>query len=139
MSALPNHRPKQLSLGPLETEILHIIWDIGVATAKEVHDLILSDPDRELTYSSVITVLTRLVKKGWLASDKRGKILFWEPLVSRSEAQSLDAFNQLNRFLEVGNADIVAAFADELDRASVDQIDAIAQRLKAIRKEREEG
>jgi predicted transcriptional regulator len=139
MAALPNHRPKQLSLGPLETEILHIVWDIGVATAKEVHDRILSNPDRELTYSSVITVLTRLVKKGWLTSDKRGKILFWEPLVSRSEAQSLEAFNQLNRFLEVGSADIVAAFADELDRASVDQIEAIAQRLKAIREKREQA
>jgi predicted transcriptional regulator len=139
MAALPNHRPKQLSLGPLESEILHIIWDIGIATAKEIHDRILADPDRELTYSSVMTVLARLVKKGWLTSDKRGKIHFWETLISRSEAQSLQAFNQLNRFLEVGSADIVAAFADELDCASVDQIEAIAQRLKAIRKQREEG
>ncbi|NJM27473.1 MAG: CopY family transcriptional regulator [Pseudanabaena sp. RU_4_16] len=138
MSSLPNHRPNQLSLGPLETEILHIIWDIGVATAKQVHDRILSNPDRELTYSSVMTVLSRLVKKGWLTSYKRGKIILWEALVSRAEAQSLQAFNQLNRFLEVGNADIVAAFADDLDHASVEQIEAIAQRLKAIRKEREE-
>ena len=138
MSSLPNHRPNQLSLGPLETEILHIIWDIGVATAKQVHDRILSNPDRELTYSSVMTVLSRLMKKGWLTSHKRGKIILWEALVSRAEAQSLQAFNQLNRFLEVGNADIVAAFADDLDHASVDQIEAIAQRLKAIRKEREE-
>jgi hypothetical protein len=39
----------------------------------------------------------------------------------------------------VGSADIVAAFADELDRASVDQIEAIAQRLKAIREKREQA
>jgi predicted transcriptional regulator len=138
MASLPNHRPKQLSLGPLESEILHIIWDIGVATAKEVHDRILSNPDRELTYSSVMTVLSRLVKKGWLSSQKRGKILFWETLVSRDEARSLQAYNQLHRFLEVGNADIVAAFADDLDVASCDRFEAIAQRLKAIRQEREE-
>jgi predicted transcriptional regulator len=139
MVPLPDHRPKQLSLGPLETEILHLIWDIGTTTAKEIHDRILSDPDRELTYSSVITVLSRLVKKGWLTSHKRGKILFWQPAISRDEAQALEAYNQLNRFLEVGNADIVAAFADELDRTSVDRLEAIAQRLKAMRQEREES
>ncbi|WP_019498863.1 BlaI/MecI/CopY family transcriptional regulator [Pseudanabaena sp. PCC 6802] len=138
MVPLPNYRPKQLSLGPLETEILHLIWELGTTTAREIHDRILSDPDRELTYSSVITVLSRLVKKGWLTSHKRGKILFWQAAISRPEAQALEAHERLNRFLEVGNADIVAAFADELDLASVDRLEAIAQRLKAIRQEREE-
>jgi predicted transcriptional regulator len=137
MVLLPDRRPKQLSLGPLETEILHIVWDIGTTTAKEIHDRILSDPDRELTYSSVITVLSRLVKKGWLTSHKRGKILFWQAIISQAEARALEAHDRLNRFLEVGNADIVATFADELDLASVKRLEAIAQRLKAIRQERE--
>jgi predicted transcriptional regulator len=47
------------------------------------------------------------------------------------------AYHQLNRFLEVGTADIVAAFADELDRTSQAKIEAIAARLKAIRQARE--
>ena len=47
MVPLPNYRPKQLSLGPLEAEILHIIWDLGGATVKDIHDRILADPDRE--------------------------------------------------------------------------------------------
>ncbi|OZH54270.1 CopY family transcriptional regulator, partial [Hydrocoleum sp. CS-953] len=50
MSPLPNYRPQQMSLGPLETEILNIVWDLGCATVKQVHELILADPDRELAY-----------------------------------------------------------------------------------------
>lgn len=135
---LPNPRPKQLSLGPLETEILEIVWQLGSATVKEVHDRILADPDRELAYTSVTTILRRLAQKGWLACDKAERAFIWRPLISQEQAQVLKAQEQLNQFLAVGNPDIVAAFADSLDAASVEQLDAIAQRLKAIRQARQE-
>ncbi len=137
MVPLPNYRPKQLSLGPLEAEILHIIWDLGGATVKDIHDRILADPDRELAYTSVTTVLNRLTKKGWLVCDKQERSFSWKPLLSKAEASALQAYEQLNQFLAVGNPDIVAAFADSLDQASVEQLEAIAQRLQAIRKARE--
>ncbi|MBD2312447.1 BlaI/MecI/CopY family transcriptional regulator [Desertifilum sp. FACHB-1129] len=135
---LPNHRPKQLSLGPLETEILEIVWQLGCATVKDVHDRILADPDRELAYTSVTTVLRRLTQKGWLACDKTERAFTWRPLISQEQAQILKAQEQLNQFLAVGNPDVVAAFADSLDAASVEQLDAIAQRLKAMRQARQE-
>jgi len=39
MTPLPNYRPKQLSLGPLEAEILNLIWELGSATV-DVHERI---------------------------------------------------------------------------------------------------
>jgi predicted transcriptional regulator len=138
MAPLPNHRPKQLSLGPLETEILKIIWELGCATVKDVHERILADPDRELAYTSVTTVLRRLTQKGWLTCEKQGRAFSWRPLLSREEAQVIKAHDQLNQFLAVGNPDVVAAFADSLDAASLEKIEAIALRLQAARKAREE-
>ncbi|NEQ36145.1 MAG: CopY family transcriptional regulator [Okeania sp. SIO3I5] len=138
MSSLPNYRPQQMSLGPLEAEILNILWDLGCATVKQVHELILADPDRELAYTSVTTVLRRLTQKGWLGCDESSRAFVWRPLISRREAQILRAHQQLNQFLEVGNPDVVAAFADSLDSASIEQIEAIAQKLKALRKARED-
>ena len=137
MAALPNHRPKQLSLGPLEAEILSIIWDLETATVKEVHDRILTDPNRELAYTSVTTVLNRLVKKGWLACDKQERSFTWRALVSRQQAKALQSYEQLNQFLAVSNPDVVAAFADSLDQTSVEQLEAIAEKLRAVRKARE--
>jgi predicted transcriptional regulator len=133
MVPLPNYRPKNLSLGPLETEILKIVWELDSATVKDIHDQILSDPDRELAYASVTTVLTRLTQKGWLRCDKQERSFVWYPLISATETQAIQAYEQLQQFLAVGNPDVVAAFADSLDRASIDQIESIAQRLKAIR------
>lgn len=138
MSPLPNHRPKQLSLGPLEKEILHIVWQLETATVKEIHDRILADPDRELAYTSVTTVLNRLTQKGWLTCNKQGRSFTWQALISQAQARALFAYEQLNQFLAVGNPDVVAAFADSLDQASMEQIEAIAEKLRAIRQAREE-
>lgn len=137
MVPLSNHRPRQLSLGPLETEILEIVWQLGAVTVKDVHEQILADPDRELAYASVTTVLKRLTQKGWLACDKQGRSFIWKPLISQPQAQALWAYEQLNQFLAVGNPDIVAAFADRLDQASLEQLEAIAERLIHLRQQRE--
>ncbi len=138
MTPLPNYRPKQLSLGPLEAEILNIIWELGNVTVKDVHERILADPDRELAYTSVTTVLRRLTEKGWLLCDRRERTFTWQPRVTRSEAQAIKAYEQLHQFLAVGNPDVVAAFADSLDQASIEQLEAIAQRIQAAREAREE-
>lgn len=127
------HRPHTLSLGPLETEILEIIWQHQGATAKQILDLILADPDRELTYASVSTVLKRLVAKGWLMRVKCDRVFVWQPRLSQREAQILQAHHRVKQLLAVGNPDIVAAFADELDNASVEQFQAMADRLRAAR------
>jgi predicted transcriptional regulator len=123
MEHLPNYRPKQLSLGPLETEILNIIWELGSVTVKDVHDRILSDPDRELAYASVTTILNRLKQKGWLECDRQERTYIWHPLITKDRARSLQAYEQLQQFLAIGNPDVVAAFADDLDRASIDRLE----------------
>ncbi|WP_036478182.1 BlaI/MecI/CopY family transcriptional regulator [Myxosarcina sp. GI1] len=139
MSPLPNRRPKKLSLGPLETEILEIVWQLKIVTVKEVHERILADPDRELAYTSVTTVLRRLTAKGWLKCCKKGRAFSWQPVISREQAQAIKSYEQLHGFLAVSNPDLVASFADSLDTASLEQIENIASRLKAIRRQREEN
>jgi predicted transcriptional regulator len=139
MNRLPQYRPKQMSLGPLESELLQIIWEQGLISASDIHDRILSDPDRELAYGSVMTVLRRLEQKGWVRCEKQGRTLLWQARITSQEAQSLQAYDRLNRFLAVGDADIVAAFANDLDHDSLDKLEAISQRLQSLRQSREQS
>ncbi len=138
MAPLPNYRPKQLSLGPLETEILNIVWELGSVTVKDVHDRILADPDRELAYTSVTTVLKRLTNKGWLACNRKGRAYRWEPLISAQQARAIKAYDRLHHFLAISNPDVVASFADSLDTASLEKIEEIASRIEAVRRQRQE-
>ncbi len=137
MSFLPKYQPEKLSLGFLEKEILNIIWDFDGATAKNIHEQILNDSQRELAYASVMTVLQRLMKKGWLTYEKRGRAFYWQPLVSRQQAQAIKSYEQLNNFLAISNPEVVASFAGDLDSHSIEQIEAIANRLSEIRQQRE--
>jgi predicted transcriptional regulator len=137
MAQLPHHRPKQLSLGPLEREILNLVWDLGEVTVRDIHQQILADPDRDLAYTSVTTVLKRLTNKGWLVCNNQDKSFIWRALVSRAEANALFAYEQLNQFLAVGSPDIVAAFADQLDQTSIDKLNAIAQKLHQAKQAQE--
>ena len=142
MSPLPNYRPEKMSLGTLEREILEIIWQLGKVTVKDVHDRILADPNRELAYTSVTTVLRRLTDKGWLSCQKqhkKGRAFQWEAKITRQQAQAIQAYEHLQDFLAIGNLDVVASFADSLDTASVQQIEQIAAKLKTVRQQREES
>jgi predicted transcriptional regulator len=147
MAPLPAKRPNQLSLGPLETEILAILWSQGAATVRAIHNHILADPNRDLAQASVTTVLQRLAKKGWVtrqatrqsASGKPRRVYLWQPTISQQEAEMVMAHQQLQDFLAIGTPDLVAAFADSLDKADVDKLDAIAHRLRLLRQAREEG
>lgn len=133
MCALPVRRPNTLSLGPLESEILDILWVKTQATVRDIHEQILLDPDRELAYASVTTVLNRLAKKGWVQCDRKDQAFVWTPSLTQLEAQALIAHHQLQDFLEVGKPDVIAAFADSLDEASLEQLEAIAQQIKEAR------
>ncbi|MEO0537321.1 MAG: BlaI/MecI/CopY family transcriptional regulator [Cyanobacteria bacterium P01_A01_bin.123] len=137
MAPLPEHTPSRLSLGSLEAEVLELLWNLGTTTAKAIHTQILANPDRELAYASVTTVLKRLAKKGWVKSYKQGRTFYWEPLVSQTNARILNAHDRLQQFLAVGNPDIVAAFADSLDASSLAQIEAIADRIRTLRQQQE--
>ena len=137
MTVFSSYRPQTLSLGPLETEIVEILWLLGPTSATAVHQHILQDIDRELTYSSVSTVLKRLIKKGWVECDRTQKIQIWQTRFSQQQAEILTAQEQLHRFLAVGSPDIVAAFADTLDDDSLAQMDAIAQKIQAARDARD--
>jgi predicted transcriptional regulator len=138
MSFLPDYRPQQLSLGPLESEILQHVWELGTASVKDIHQRILADPERELAYTSVTTVLRRLTKKGWLKCLQEGRIFYWQALVSPEQARAIKSYEQLHRFLSVSSPDVVASFADSLDSTSVEQLQAIAIRLENLRRQREE-
>jgi predicted transcriptional regulator len=138
MAPLPDYRPKQLSLGPLESEILDLVWELGLTSARDVHERILADLDRELSYSSVTTVLQRLTQKGWLLFCKKGKVIYWQARLTKAEAQAIRSYDQLHLFLQMSNPDLVASFADSLDTASCEQLESIASRLQALKKEKKQ-
>jgi predicted transcriptional regulator len=79
------NRPVNLSarLGPLEVQMLHWLWQRGSGTVREV----LEAGDVEGAYTTLMTTLDRLHKKGLLNREAEGRAFRYYP------AQTEDQFN----------------------------------------------
>jgi BlaI family transcriptional regulator, penicillinase repressor len=69
-------------LGDAELEVLKALWDGGPGPVRQVlaH---LHDRKRRVAYTTVLTVLSRLEQKGYVASDKSGLAYVYRAKVSR--------------------------------------------------------
>jgi predicted transcriptional regulator len=70
-------RPSLTPLGETEMEVLHHVWDLDEATVADVHERILED--REVAYTTVMTVMKKLADKGYLAYRKEGRSYVYRP------------------------------------------------------------
>ncbi|HRK72670.1 MAG TPA: BlaI/MecI/CopY family transcriptional regulator [Rhodothermales bacterium] len=59
------------SLGEAEWEILQAIWQLGEATVSQVHEHIRSQ--RDVAYTTIMTLMKRLSEKGYLSYTVRGQ------------------------------------------------------------------
>jgi BlaI family transcriptional regulator, penicillinase repressor len=57
-------------LSEAQMEIMNVVWDCGEATVAEVRAKLPSR--RELARNTVLTVMDRLVERGWLLRDATG-------------------------------------------------------------------
>jgi predicted transcriptional regulator len=75
---------KSTSLTPGEFELMEILWPLGEASVRAVWSRVR--PERGLAYTTVMTVLEKMHRKGILAQNKKGKAYFYSPLLSREQA-----------------------------------------------------
>ena len=93
-----------MRFGPLERRVLEALW--GRSSEAKVRDLKPSFPD--IAYTTLMTTLDRLHRKGVLARVMDGRAFAYQPRVTRAEA----ALSFLVE--EVGDLDVQAL--DELER-----------------------
>lgn len=87
-------------LGPLEQRLLEALWTRGNATVRELIDNGYND----LAYTTVMTTLDRLFKKGLLAREAEGKAFRYVPRFTREELQREAAGRALRQWLDEGEA-----------------------------------
>lgn len=71
-------RKRSLSpLGETEMEVLHHVWEMKRATVADVRTRILQD--RNVAYTTVMTVMKNLADKGYLDFEKEGNTYVYTP------------------------------------------------------------
>ncbi|MDZ4265894.1 MAG: BlaI/MecI/CopY family transcriptional regulator [Mycobacterium sp.] len=80
-------------LGRLETQVMDVVWRTGYpVSVRDVLDNLQTD--REPAYTTVMTVMDNLNRKGWLTREREGRAYIYEATRSRLEAAA-DAMREL--------------------------------------------
>lgn len=83
---------------PGELEILRVLWKQGTCTIRQVVDELSCS--RDVAYTTVQTLLTIMVKKGFVQSEKSGKAHDFSTILTRGQAQSSALKNIVNAFFD---------------------------------------
>jgi predicted transcriptional regulator len=100
---------------PLELLCLNAVWNLGEGNVREVQEIVVRK--RPLAYTTVMTVLDRLVRKGKLSRHKSGRAFIYRPEISR-EAMRRAAVRELVESLFDGSEPSLVEFLAPPERAN---------------------
>ncbi len=123
-------------LGPLEELVMEFLWKSGPSTVAEVHAGLKGR--RDLAYTTVLTILGRLAKKGLLVRSLVGNSHVYAPALSREEFAGSIVEGVVDGLLEAFSQPALAYFARRLKQQDETFLKEL-EKLLAERAQEEEG
>jgi predicted transcriptional regulator len=132
---------RQITLGSLEIQVMAILWTQGESN---VHDVV-EKLDRKLAYTTVMTTLDRLFKKGLLERHKQERAFAYSPCLSRAEWEKKRAEHLVAGFLagpQQSRELLISCLLDAVSEHDKVLLDELEEKVRMKRKElfgREQG
>ncbi len=123
-------QPLEKFLGELELSVMEIVWERAPVSVRDVLAT-LNETDRDLAYTTVMTVMGRLTEKGWLAAHKQGRAYIYHPTRTRQEAEAEAVGSVMRSLLHDFGEVAVVQFMKELDEIDPSQLQRLAQLAQA--------
>ena len=121
-----------LSLGKLEREVMNIAWPRDTVSVREVFQIFAG----RIAYTTLMTTLHRLYKKGVLSRRKSGRAFLYSPRVSPQEFEQGIAKDLIAGLMDQaanGVEPLLACIVDavgEHDRLFLDALDRLIRQKK---------
>ncbi|HLJ13876.1 MAG TPA: BlaI/MecI/CopY family transcriptional regulator [Bryobacteraceae bacterium] len=81
---------------PLELDCLRVLWRLGEARVRDVQTALFEN--RELKYTTVMTVLGRLTRRGAVSRRKDGRSFVYAPELSEDALRKLAVQEVVDRY-----------------------------------------
>lgn len=115
-----NNAPQPRSLGPLEINVMEILWEHGEGSVRDV----IQHMEKRLAYTTVMTTLDRLFKKGLLQRRKLDRAFLYSPRFSRKSWEQRMAGDLV--------ADLLAGSEDSSELLLSCLVDAVGQHDESL-------
>jgi predicted transcriptional regulator len=122
------------ALGPLEIAVMEILWERGESSVHDVAEKLR----RPLAYTTVMTTLDRLYKKGLLARRKLDRAFVYTPRQTRSEWERKRTGEFVAGFLDGPPSSgklLISCLVEAVGQKDEALLDELERRIRQKRKE----
>jgi len=119
-------------LGDLEAEVMKIVWKTGRATVRDVHEQLRLE--KNLAYTTVMTIMSRLAEKGLLDKEPQGNAFVYIPTITEKEFAERVAIEVLDGLLDEFAEPAISHIVDKLgadDAAKLEKLEQIIKERRA--------
>lgn len=101
---------------PLELKCLKALWRLGEASVKDVREDLAAS--RNLAYTTVMTLLDRLVKKGGASRRKTGRMFVYAPVLPKDLLRRLAVKELVDSFFDGSEEQLLEFLRQPSERAA---------------------
>ncbi|QRK09433.1 BlaI/MecI/CopY family transcriptional regulator [Archangium violaceum] len=121
-------------LGRLESAVMEVVWTHAPVTAREVCDRMTGAEER--AYTTIMTTMDRLHRKGLLVREKDGPAWRYAPALGKSEFEKALADGLAAEILQAHGEVALSAFVDAAAQVDEGLLDRLAQLITQRRRRR---
>lgn len=118
----------QKSLSPLDQEVMNIVWSCNTCTVRVVLEQIRKE--KNLAYTTVATILTRLHEKGLLKRVEKNSVVYYSPKISRENFSKKVAGSFFTHFFQSFGDTAIASFAESIEELPKEKKDYFLKLLE---------
>jgi predicted transcriptional regulator len=107
-------QPTSVSLGPLEAEVMGLMWKGGLRTVAEVTQRVNEGRPQPLDYRTILTIMSRLTKKKLLRHRRRGNTYLFSVTCTEGEFAARQAAAAVVELVERYGEPALAGILDQL-------------------------
>ena len=130
MGPPPDNKPRDR--GDLQAEVMASVWRLGEATVEEVRDQ--QQPRRRSAYTTVQTVMNRLVERGLLVRERAGSAYVYRPRYEEAEYLTQTIGERLAEASPDARQAALVNLVGGLEPGELDEIARYANRIRRARK-----
>jgi predicted transcriptional regulator len=132
--ALDTTQQAATRLGEREREVLEVLWAAGSATVQQVTDSLKT----ALAYTTVMTTLDRLYKKGLLQRIKHDRAFVYRPTLSKNDLERGRASEMVHRLLSGSamNQDaLLSCLVDAVQSYDIGLLERLEDKVRAAKQQ----
>lgn len=127
------------SLGPLEAEVMAVLWEASPASVRLVTERINTGrPERPLAYTTVMTVMSRLAEKGLLDRTLIGKTYDYRARLSQADFLARLSDDRVTAVLQEFGELALSQFLGHLEQLDPETLRRLVELAQRSHTEKEE-